>query len=203
MSKLRILILEDDPIIAETLALFLHDDDFEICATCFDPEEAFQNLASEKPDACLLDINLDSDKNGIDVAKYINQHNKIPFLFVTSYSDKNTLLEAQNVNPAGYIVKPFNKNTVCASLKIAISNHHKKFSVIPAIDRENINKKLLSKISEREFEILQSLILGTTNNDIALQFNLSLNTIKTHIKNIYLKMDIKSRYELLLKIQDF
>ena len=90
------------------------------------------------PDAAILDTNLESEKDGIEIARLINDKYQLPFLFLTSYSDKDTLQRAKAVNPSGYIVKPFNEKTLLASLEIAISNH-----------LSNINQKLPSLVIEK------------------------------------------------------
>lgn len=122
MSKLRVLIVEDEPVIAENISMYLDNNDFEVSGIAYDSAEANEQLQSNTPDAAILDVNLESDEDGIDIASSINQKYQIPFLFLTSYSDKETLERAKKVKPSGYIVKPFNEKTLLASLEIAISN---------------------------------------------------------------------------------
>jgi DNA-binding response OmpR family regulator len=121
MSKHKILIVEDEPAIAENISLYLDNNDFEVSAIAYDSDDAFVQLKTNTPDAIILDINLESEKDGIDIANHINQYYQLPFLFLTSYSDKNTLDRAKQVKPSGYIVKPFNERTLLASLEIGIS----------------------------------------------------------------------------------
>ena len=123
MSKLRVLIVEDEPVIAENISMYLDNNDFEVSGIAYDSDEANDQLQNNTPDAAILDVNLESGEDGIDIATRINQKYQIPFLFLTSYSDKETLQRAKAVNPSGYIVKPFNEKTLLASLEIAISNH--------------------------------------------------------------------------------
>lgn len=81
MSKFKILIVEDEPVIAENISIYLDNNDFEVSAIAYDSDEAFLQLKSNTPDAAILDINLESDKDGIDIAGYINKEIQIPFLF--------------------------------------------------------------------------------------------------------------------------
>ena len=71
-NKLKILIVEDEPVIAENISIYLDNNDFEVSAIAYDSDEAFLQLKNNTPDAAILDINLESDKDGIDVAAYIN-----------------------------------------------------------------------------------------------------------------------------------
>jgi DNA-binding NarL/FixJ family response regulator len=202
MSKLAILIVEDEPVIAENISIYLDNNDFEVSGIAYDSEDALQQLQQQTPDAVILDINLESEQDGIDIARHINEHYQLPFLFLTSYSDKHTLERAKQVQPAGYIVKPFNERTLLASLEIAISNHAMDMNKgLPALSLDKINRGLLSPLSQREFEILQLLYGGVTNNQMAAQLFISVNTIKTHLKNIYLKLDVNSRLEVMNKLR--
>jgi DNA-binding NarL/FixJ family response regulator len=198
MSKLRILIVEDEPVIAENISMYLDNNDFEVSGIAYDSGEANEQLQNNTPDAAILDINLASEEDGIDIANRINQKYQIPFLFLTSYSDKETLQRAKAVNPSGYIVKPFNEKTLLASLEIAISNHAaEKNHDLPKLSLEKLNRHLLSPLSDREFELSQLLYDGITNTQIAEKLFISVNTVKTHLKNIYLKMDATSRVEVI------
>ena len=201
-DKRKILIVEDEPVIAENISIYLDNNDFEVSAIAYDSDEAFLQLKNNTPDAAILDINLESDKDGIDVAAYINKEIQIPFLFLTSYSDKNTLDKAKQVKPSGYIVKPFNEKTLLASLEIAISNFaSEKNSAQPGLNIEKINRHLLSPLTDREFEVAHLAYNGITNSQIAEQTFISLNTIKTHLKSIYLKTDANTRYGLIVRLR--
>ena len=118
----------------------------------------------------------------------------MPFLFLTSYSDKDTLQRAKAVNPSGYIVRSSNKKALLASLEIAISNHALDINRdLPALSLDKINRHLLSILSEREFEIAQLVYDSMTNTQIAEHFYISINTIKMHLISIHLKLEAASR----------
>ena len=202
MSKLRILIVEDEPVIAENISMYLDNADFEVSGIAYDSLEAKNQLITNTPDAAILDVNLESEEDGIDIAGFINEKFQLPFLFLTSYSDKETLERAKKVKPSGYIVKPFNEKTLLASLEIAISNFiSEKNHSLPPLNLDKINSYLLSPISDREFELLQLLYEGITNTQIAEKLFISVNTVKTHLKSIYLKLDAGTRIEVIKKLR--
>ncbi len=203
MSEIQILIVEDEPIIAENIAHYLNNNDFRVCGIAYDDEEAKGFLESGAPDAVILDINLESEMNGIDIAELINSRYHLPFIFLTSYADKDTIEKVKMVKPWGYIVKPFNEKTVLASLEIAISNFaqaNKKDQ--PDISLEKINRHLLSPLSDREFDVLRLIYDGKTNQQIADELFVSINTIKKHINNSYLKLDVDSRTSSIARLRD-
>jgi DNA-binding NarL/FixJ family response regulator len=203
MSELRVLIVEDEPIIAEHISVYLNNNDFVVSGIAYDDEEAKKQLKNNTPDAVLLDINLDSAEDGIAIARYINVNYRIPFLFLTSYADKETLERAKAVEPSGYIVKPFNEKTLLASLEIAISNFATKSNQqIPKLSFEKINRHLIAQISEREFEVLQLIYEGKTNQQIGEEIFISVNTIKKHINSAYLKLDVTTRTKAVARLME-
>ena len=203
MSELKILIVEDEPIIAENIAMYLDNHDFKVSGIAYDDEEAKNQLSRNLPDAVILDINLDSGTDGIDIADYINRHFQIPFLFLTSYADKETIERAKKVEPSGYIVKPFNEKTLLASLEIAISNFAQRSNQhLPTLNLEKINRTLPSAISEREFDVLKLIYEGKTNQQIANEIFVSVNTVKKHVNNSYLKLDANSRGTAIARLRE-
>jgi DNA-binding NarL/FixJ family response regulator len=202
MNELKILIVEDEPIIAENISMYLNNADFIVSGIAYDDEEAKSQLSTNTPDAVILDINLESETDGIRIADYINKNFQLPFLFLTSYSDKETLERAKAVEPSGYIVKPFNEKTLLASLEIAISNYALRSNQqVPSLSIEKINRHLISPLSEREFEVLALIYQGKTNNQVAETLFVTINTIKAHIKNAYLKLDAVSRSTAIVRMR--
>jgi DNA-binding NarL/FixJ family response regulator len=203
MSEFKILIVEDEPVIAENIAMYLNNYDFIVSGIAYDDEEAKTQLNHNTPDAVILDINLDSTDDGVKIADYINKNFQLPFLFLTSYADKDTLERAKTVKPWGYIVKPFNEKTLLASLEMAISNFALRSNQeIPQLSLEKINRHLINHLSEREFNVLQLIYAGKTNQQIAGETFVSVNTIKKHIQNAYLKLDVSSRSTAIARLRE-
>jgi len=203
VNEIRVLIVEDEPVIATNLSMYLNNNDFSVSGIAYDFDEAVLQLRQNTPDAAILDIGMELNDDGIQLAELINSKYKIPFIFVTSYADKETLQKAKRVEPSGYIVKPFNEKTLLASLEIAISNYANKINhATPGLDLQKINKHLLSALTEREFEVLQHMYNGKTNNQIADALFVSVNTIKAHIKSSYLKLDTSSRTTTIKKLRE-
>lgn len=202
MSGIKVLIVEDEPLIAKNIGMYLNNNDFEVSAIAYDSDEAMHQLKRQPPDFAILDINLESEKDGIDIAEYINQNNFIPFVYLTSYSDKDTLERAKKTNPAGFIVKPFNEKTLYATIEIALSNHAAAANRhIPTLAFDKINKNLVTPLTDREFDVLKLIYDGKTNNQIAGELFIALNTLKKHINNAYFKLDVSSRSTALAKLR--
>lgn len=202
-GKTKVLIVEDEPLIAEGIKLHLSDSSFTVSSMAYDPDEAIQALKSGHPDIAILDINLEAEKDGIEIAKYITDNNPIPFIYLTSYSDSHTMERAKATSPAGFIVKPFNKKTLLATLEIAVSNFlHQANHHVPSLSISKINSYLHSALSEREFELLQLIYDGKNNQEICDQLFIAMNTVKRHVTNIYFKLDVKSRTEAISLVRN-
>lgn len=122
MEKHKILIVEDEVIIAEDLRDILESMGYVVVDVVMSAREAMQVLGSEEVDLVLLDIRIKGGKDGIDLAADINENFKIPFVFLTSHADSNTLERAKEVRPYGYLVKPFSEKEINATLQMALSN---------------------------------------------------------------------------------
>lgn len=203
MTAIKVLIVEDEPLIARNVAMYLRNHDFEVSAIAHDPEEALFQLRRQPPDFAILDINLESERDGIEIAEHINRNLFIPFVFLTSYSDKDTLGRAKKTNPAGFIVKPFNEQTLYATIEIALANHATQSNRhVPDLALDKLNGHLLAPLTDREFEVLQQLYAGKTNQQIADALYISMNTLKKHINNAYFKLDVNSRTRAVATLRE-
>lgn len=204
MTGVRILVVEDEPLIADDIANQLRINDFEISGIAYDYEDAVYELKFNAPDGVVLDINLGSGKTGVDIAEVINEKYDLPFIFLTSYADKETLERAKRTEPLGYVVKPFDERNLIATLEIALYNFsQKQKNTQPALNLDKINARILSPLTEREFAVLQQIYEGKNNQQMADSLFVSINTIKTQINSIYLKMEANSRSSLLAKLRGF
>ncbi len=122
MAHIKVLIVEDELIIAEDMRQMLREMEYEVIGITGDCEEAMELLSSDTPDIALIDIHLRKTDDGIRLAHHIRERYHMPLVFVTSYSDKSTVEQAKKVKPDGYIVKPFNKEDLYTSIEIVLSN---------------------------------------------------------------------------------
>lgn len=204
MSEIRILIVEDDPLIAADIEQCLNNIDFSISGIAYDPDEALFQLNNNTPDAVILDINLGEEKDGVDIAAIIHKDYHLPFIYLTSHADRSTLDRAKKTFPSGYVVKPFDEKDLLSNLEIALYNHaQRQTAVQPQLSLVLINKHLMKPLSEREFDVLQHMYEGKTNNQMAESMFVSVNTIKTHIANIYLKLDVPSRTAAIARVRSW
>ena len=196
-----ILIVEDEVMIAEDLAEMCRSFGYHTLEPAYGPGDALQKLKTENIDLVLLDINLESEIDGIEIAGYINDHFKLPIIYLSSYSDPKTLKAARQTKPMAYITKPFKKTDIHNTIEITLQNWNQfKGKGFPLI--EEINQKILNKITHREYSLLYEIHLGKNNQEISEKLKISLNTVKSHLRNCYLKLDVTSRVAALSKIRN-
>lgn len=201
MSEIRVLIVEDDPIIAEDIKEMLTNVDYSVLGIAYSKMEAIRLIDLHAPDLALLDINLNGSYEGFEIATHINNTRKFPFLYLTSYSGKELVSQAKMTLPMGYILKPFNEGELYSSIEVALYNFS-RFLLPGSLNKGQINSVLFTPLTEREFEILKGLYEGATNQQLATRNFVSVNTVKTHLKNIYEKLDTHTRSETISKLTE-
>jgi len=190
-KSIRILIVEDEPPIARNLQQILTSHDYTVSGIAYDVTSAYDHLAKGSADMVLLDINLNGQFSGLDIAATLHEKYHIPFVFITSYADPDTIEKAKTYQPAGYVVKPFTEDEIYAAIEIGWYNYSAPGA--DSLSLEFLNARLQEPLTEREFEVLQEVKRGTTYKDIADMYFISVNTVSTHIKKIYAKMHVHSR----------
>jgi DNA-binding LytR/AlgR family response regulator len=120
-SKFRILIVEDEILIADNIERYLTKKGYEVVGIAISYEEAEELFIKEKPDLVLLDIKLSGPRSGIDFAHFINQQEHIiPFIFLTSQMDSRNINKAKETYPKGYLSKPIRKESLFATIEIVM-----------------------------------------------------------------------------------
>lgn len=199
MTKIAILIVEDEPLIANDIKETCLENGFNVAGVAYSQDEAYKILESKQVDYVLLDIQFADKDDGLLIGKKLSEEYFIPFSYISSFSDAATVGKARNTSPTGYLVKPFRSRDIIIQIELGmdIAQRGSK-SALPGID--SINKLALDPISEREYDVIKELYMGKSNLEIAENLFVSMNTVKTHLKSIFSKLDVKSRTELVNKI---
>lgn len=124
MEAYRILIVEDEILIADLIRRYIIKKGWEVVGIASSYEEAELLYEQMEPDLVLLDVRLSGSRTGIDFAHFIqDQRYPVPFIFLTSQYDHKTLDLAKETYPAGYLSKPFQKGSLYATIEIAMHRH--------------------------------------------------------------------------------
>jgi signal transduction histidine kinase len=124
--SIKVVIVEDERLVAQDIAQILRDEGYSICAIASDGETAIKKILEFSPNLVLLDIRIKGEIDGIDVAKFIQSYCDIPIVYLSAFSDSETLKRAQLTNPMGYVVKPFRSEQLLTTITIALTTHSSK-----------------------------------------------------------------------------
>lgn len=199
----KILIVEDEAIIAADIEMTLTALGYSVVGTVWNGDQALDLIASTSPDLVLLDITIQGSLSGIDLAMIIKEKYNFPYVFLTSHSDIITLNKVKETLPYGYIVKPFASHDLRSTIELALFKyqieHRDLFPAKPLLE-----DKLKVQFTQREYEMYTCLFKGMSYKEIARQNYISINTVKTFIKKLFIKLEINSRHEatnLILNIR--
>ncbi len=203
--QIRVGIIEDEKEIRESLKFLINGSEGFSCEHTFEnAKEALDKIPNLKLDVVLTDIHL-PDKTGIECVTELKP--KCPdtqFLMCTSFEDTDSVFKALKAGATGYLTK----TTQPSKLLDAIVEIHKGGSPmsshiarkIIASFQETEKNTELEKLSQREQEIIQLLSKGLRYKEIADKIFVSTETVRTHIRNIYQKLQVNSRTDALNKI---
>lgn len=120
MNKIKILIVEDEPVVALELKAEIEKLNCEVTGMVFTKNQVLSSIEQNEPDIILMDIKLGKNEDGINIAKQIHMTKNIPILYITAFSDDATMMRAFSTNPIGYIVKPFKREDLKTNIQLSI-----------------------------------------------------------------------------------
>lgn len=176
-------------------------------------EEAFTLARRERPHVMLVDIKL-PDISGIDVVRRLKEDpetSQIQLVILTVYDDLEIAAEAIRAGAIGYILKDSGREQLLGAINSAVkgiphvasSITHKLVSTLfheeLARSEEQESKKTRAPLTDREEEVLRMVAKGYSNKSIARELGISLSTVKTHLRNIFRKMEVEDRAQVIVK----
>jgi DNA-binding LytR/AlgR family response regulator len=120
--NLRILAVEDNPLLARALRPIVADLGYELLPVAASAEEAVAFFDEHKPDLVLLDVRLRGSQDGIDVARQLNARRPVPLIFVTSFQDRDTFERAKSVGAFAFLIKPYDALVLERAIELAMQH---------------------------------------------------------------------------------
>jgi len=201
-EKIRLILIEDHAEFRQSLFFLLNSEESFECIAYEDAETALKSLEKDIPDIVVMDINLPG-MSGIECTKTIREkYPRVQVIMCTVYEDDEKIFEALQAGANGYLLKRAAINEIFESIK---SLHHGGSPMSPVIARKvvaSFQKKPASdsnELSHRENEVLDLISNGFRVKEISDKLCISINTVRTHIRHIYEKLQVQSRVEALNK----
>ena len=119
---MKVLIVEDESNYADTLEMFVDELGYEVAGVAGSGKKALELFEREKPDLVLMDIHLEGELSGIDLARIFQGQQVTPIIYITSFDDPETFAKAKQTGPYGYLIKPFEPDTLQRSIELAVQH---------------------------------------------------------------------------------
>ncbi len=186
-QKIRVLIVEDDFIQAETLSEKLKNLGYELFGIADSYDKAADLIENDRPDIALLDIHLKGEKTGFDLAQVLMFNHEIPIIFISAYSDKSTIEKIKTITPHAYLIKPFDQD----ELQVLIQSAYERYQMYRTFKKQtlwihsvldNVNEgvvvtdsegviKFLNPVAEKFLDSSAIFSLGRSFTDVYQLYN--------------------------------
>ncbi|MEO8110699.1 MAG: response regulator transcription factor [Ginsengibacter sp.] len=196
--SITVVMIEDDITIREGIAYLINNTDgYKVVNQYGSYADAENNLARDNPDVILLDIELPGI-SGVDAIPAIKR--KVPaayILMLTVYENEQTIFKALNNGASGYLTKNMTAAKITDAIKEVMEGGGPMSAGIAKLVISSFQKNTETPLSKRETEVLEQISEGKSRSKIARDLFIDLETVKTHIKNIYYKLDVNSKEDAL------
>ncbi|MCG6536732.1 MAG: response regulator, partial [Syntrophales bacterium LBB04] len=135
MNREKIMVVEDEWVVADQLCRHLQDLGYTISSTASTGDEAIRKAEADSPDLILMDIVLKGKMDGIEAADRINSQFNIPMIYLTAYTNPEYIERAKQTKPFSYLVKPFNQKELHANIEMSLHRHLADKEIKEHLDR--------------------------------------------------------------------
>ncbi|WKX74165.1 response regulator transcription factor [Streptomyces sp. XD-27] len=202
-GRIRVLLVDDHQVVRRGLRTFLEvQDDIEVVGEAADGDEGVTRAQELRPDVILMDVKMPGT-DGIEALRRLREaDNPARVLVVTSFTEQRTVIPALRAGAAGYVYKDVDPDALAGAIRSVHAGH--------VLLQPEVAGALLSQeesgggggrggtLTEREREVLGLIADGRSNREIARALVLSEKTVKTHVSNILMKLDLADRTQAAL-----
>ncbi|MFF2888567.1 response regulator [Paenibacillus sp. NPDC057967] len=204
MKTIKVLIVDDHLVVLRGLRFFLQTQTaIEIVGQAQNGEEALQQVQTLNPDIVLMDLMMPG-MSGIEATRKITeQYPKVKVIILSSYSDRESVLQAIKAGAIGYQLKDVRPEVLIESIQAAMDGRktlhpEATHQLMSHVVKENDEEKRIDVLTAKERVVLQHITLGQSNKEIAADLHISEKTVKTHITHILAKLEMQDRTQAAL-----
>ncbi len=206
MEAIKVLIVDDHTVVRDGLTAMLgRESDFHVVGEAANGVQAVERSRQLKPDVILMDLRM-PELDGVQAMRQIREDDPtVKFLVLTTCDSDEYIFDAIEAGAKGYLLKDTSRQELFRALRAASRDES---LIEPAVAGKVLNRLAqLSRqatsdgetLSERELEVLQHLAKGSANKEIASTLSISESTVKTHVANIFHKLEVNGRMEAVTK----
>ncbi|MFF9026082.1 response regulator [Streptomyces iakyrus] len=202
-DAIKVLLVDDHQVVRRGLRTFLEvQDDIEVVGEAADGAEGVDRAEELKPDVILMDVKMPG-MDGVDALRRLRElANPARVLVVTSFTEQRTVVPALRAGAAGYVYKDVDPDALAGAIRSVQAGHillqPEVAGALLAQEETNAGTGRAGSLTEREREVLGLIADGRSNREIARALVLSEKTVKTHVSNILMKLDLADRTQAAL-----
>jgi DNA-binding NarL/FixJ family response regulator len=199
-SKIRVLIADDHPVVREGLAAMLsREPDIDVVGEAQDGQEAVDRAGSLQPNVVLMDLMMPR-LGGVDAIRLIRErHPNVQTIVLTTYGDDDSIFQGIAAGARGYLLKDAPRDELFRAVRAVARGESLLQPAVATrlLDRftRPKNEPAQETLTERELEVLRLLSKGSANKQIGVSLKISESTVKTHVANIFQKLNVSDRTE--------
>ena len=201
---IRVILVDDHPLVLNGLYhLLLEYPEFEVLERCVSGQEAIDASRRLNPDILVLDL-LMPGMNGLDVARQLNKDGNAPrFVLLTAALHEDELIEALHLGVAGFVLKEMATKLLVECLRRVhaggqwLEKDAAGKAMAKLVRREAKGREIATLLTPREIEVVRMVAKGRANKEIASELFIAEGTVKIHLHNIYEKLKINRRADLV------
>ncbi|RPF39835.1 LuxR family two component transcriptional regulator [Streptomyces sp. Ag109_G2-6] len=203
-GRIRVLLVDDHQVVRRGLRTFLEvQEDIEVVGEAADGAEGTERAEELRPDVILMDVTMPGT-DGIEALRRLRDlGNPARVLIVTSFTEQRTVVPALRAGAAGYLYKDIDPDALAGAIRSVHAGHvllqpEVAEALLAAQDDQGAPAGRPGSLTEREREVLGLIADGRSNREIARALVLSEKTVKTHVSNILMKLDLSDRTQAAL-----
>jgi DNA-binding NarL/FixJ family response regulator len=204
-----VVLYEDNQALRESISQLLADSGHHVLLGSFSNALLVEKQVKDlEPDIILMDIDMPGGLNGIQAVKKIRGFDRgTPVIMLTVFDDQSNVLDAMYAGASGYLLKKHLSDHLADAIQEVMAggapmSPNVARMVVASLHKHSPAQGDPYQLTGREMEILVALSQGTGYKSIAANFNISIDTVRTHVKNIYQKMQVHSQLEAVAKGRD-
>ena len=202
-DAIKVLLVDDHQVVRRGLRTFLEvQDDIEVVGEAADGAEGVDRARELKPDVILMDVKMPG-MDGVDALRRLRElDNHARVLVVTSFTEQRTVVPALRAGAAGYVYKDVDPDALAGAIRSVHAGHillqPEVAGALLSQEENGSGPGRAGSLTEREREVLGLIADGRSNREIARALVLSEKTVKTHVSNILMKLDLADRTQAAL-----
>ena len=208
MESIKVLIVDDHEVVRDGLSVMMErQEDFSVVGEAKNGQEAIERTRALRPDVILMDLRM-PEMDGVEAMRQIRaEDDAVKFIVLTTYDSDEYIFDAIDAGAKGYLLKDASREDLFKAVRTVNQGESliepgvvsKVLDRLTQLSRRGAQGADYAILSEREVEVLRLMANGSANKQIAAELSITESTVKTHVANIFQKLEVSHRTEAVTK----